>query len=228
MSNRETCPTCHKDGVIEEFKAYGQRYIKSQDERGYPSFWHTPPESQGEMELDSVCTWAEELHKRHGIDIRNIENNLDATVDKFPDCIAEMDGKRIGVEVTEFTVDDRERKKYLKGKAERSKKTPSPKVSVPSTADWPLCKFQKKLKEIVHRKDYIARKKQDKGKLMPLHKMFLLIVTDEPSLVDILNEYLQKTEVPHPSYFMDVYVMTSYDPTEGGYPVFKVCLLPTT
>ena len=120
-----------------------------------------------------------------------------------------MDGKPIGVEVTELTVDNTEREEYVKGQEgsqtnvifgpgqwkqeSRESRLDTP---VPNMANWSLDKFWKKLEERVQRKDEIARKWNEKGKLIQLNKLFLLIVTGERMLQVSLEQYLKEISIP--------------------------------
>ena len=92
-----------------------KRLHESAEQRAYPSYWHANRCSQTPMEIHATRTWAREMNKRgRAIDVCSIAKN-DAA---FPDCIAAEDGRRIGVEVAEFTVDEKDRKRYVAGKKE--------------------------------------------------------------------------------------------------------------
>lgn len=214
--------------VVEALKVY----IESGEKRGYPSYWHTDEKFQHSMEISATQAWANELNKQ-GYAIYGIETNPNDP----PDCIAEMNGERIGVEVTELTVDEKERKKYVKAKDEakinvflapgqvdddKMKKRLEeanrnrPKVRVPNTADWPFDKFRERLAGIVQKKEGKIRKQEEKGELISLDKIFLLIVTDEPNLWgERLDEYLNRIKLPRPQYFVAIYIMMSYMPSDG-------------
>ena len=115
-----------------------------------------------------------------------------------------MDGKKIGVELTEMV--DR---KAIK------ENHPIP--------PWPLDKFREHLSERVQEKDKRVRNRS-------LSKQFLLIVTDEWYLTEAttLPEYLKTIELQQPRNFDGIYVMTSYMPNpdeQGCYPVFEVRLV---
>ena len=209
-----------------------EEFIKSQEGRGYPSFWHADKESQHSMEVSATQEWANELNKQDH-SIHGIKTNPDDP----PDCLAEMDGERIGVEVTELTVDEKERKKYVKAKDESKiniflapgqvddDKTKEhleeasrnrPKARVPNTVDWPFDKFRNKLVDIVQEKDKKMREQKEKGELISLDKYFLLIVTDEQNLwKGRLEEYLHRIKLPRPQYFDAIYIMMSYMPNDG-------------
>ena len=241
-------------------------YIESGEKRGYPSYWHADEKFQCPMEVFATQDWANELNKQ-GYAIDGIETNPNDP----PDCIADMDGERIGVEVTELTVDEKERKRYIKAKDEAEiniflasgqvydDKTKERleeasrnqlKVRVPNTADWPFDKFRERLAGIVQKKEGKIRKQEEKGELISLDKIFLLIVTDEPNLWgELLKEYLNRIKLPRPQYFAAIYIMMSYMPSggdsglrrvfnpdlneyeevrpnlgRGHHPVFEVCL----
>ncbi len=206
--------------------------IESEEQRGYPSSWHADEGSQQLMEISTTQDWANELNKQgHSID------GIDTNPNDPPDCIAEMDRERIGVEVTELTGDEKERKEYVKAKEESATiifRAPGqvsddkpeahveetnrnrPKESVPHTADWPFGKFRKKLIEIVQKKDEKMQKKKGKDELVSLDKNFLLIVTSERNLgEERLEEYLNAIELPRPRYFDAIYVMGDYVSKDG-------------
>ncbi len=221
-------------GLNEEAVEALKAFIKSQEERGYPSFWHANKESQQPMEISATQAWANELNKQ-GYAIDGIETNPDDP----PDCVAEMDGERIGIEVTELTVDEKERKKYVEAKDESVTTTflapgqvyddktkerleeanrNRPKVRVPNPADWPFDKFREKLAKIVQKKDKKMRKQKENDQLISLGKNFLLIVTDEPNLgEERLDEYLKKIKLSRPQYFDAIYVMYSYVPNNDAH-----------
>ena len=71
--------------------------------RGHAPYWHAEDNAdykfQGPMEVFATRCCAEEMNRRgHSIPIRKIKDNLDGP----PDVFAEMDGKTIGVEMTEL------------------------------------------------------------------------------------------------------------------------------
>lgn len=212
-------------------------FLESARKRVYPSGWHADGEFQQPMEISATQVWANELNKQ-GHSICRIEPNLkDSNPNDPPDCIAEMDGERIGVEVTELTVNEKERKKYVKARGEsvstifrapgqvyddkireRSEEANQnrPKVRVPNTADWPFDKFLEKLGKIVQKKVGKMRKKGEEGALISLDKYFLLVVTGEQNLgEERLDEYLNKIKLPRPQYFDAIYVIGDYVPNGG-------------
>ena len=72
---------------------------KSKESREYAPFWHAGNKSQEQMEVDSVMKWSMVMNRRSWpIDIQTVRKNPCEP----PDCLAKMDGKTIGVEVTEL------------------------------------------------------------------------------------------------------------------------------
>ena len=174
--------------TIEELK----HIVESEKQRGYPSYWHADNESQGAMEVYATKAWVSELNKQDSAPpICKIKKNCK----EFPDCVAERDGLRLGIEVTEFTVDEKDRRKYVKnategrrvilrsaGSEDGEQKTRvrlekaeqyQLKVPVPNAQDWPLERFQQKLEKIVETKNKKAHIWDKKGCLdsfdKPLH-----------------------------------------------------------
>ena len=233
-----------EESIVDEVK----RVLESEVKRGYPSFWHADNDTQSSMEVGATRSWAEELNKRGcAIRICTIRKNSE----KFPDCTAEIDGRKIGVEVTELTVTDKERKQYVKAvdnqKAnvfpaqgvdyneqtkDRVKEAQSSrlKTRVPSTPGWGFESFRKKIEDIVKKKDKKAQHWNEKGKLESIDEKVLLIVKDEQNLSeDKVDEYLDAITVPRAKHFDKIYLMLSYQPGgddgNGCYPVFDVMMI---
>ena len=177
---------------------------------------------QDYFEVCATRDWARELRKsNHSIPDSKIKKNDDDP----PDVLADMDGKRIGVEVTRLICEltARDRREY-RSRPEMQR------VSL-----WPLKRFQEDLMEAVQRKDSKMKRKYGKtGRVPSLHKQFLLLVTNELYLgEDVLADYLtdeNKVTVPKPHSFDAVYVMggevhgPETNPVEVHYPVFEVSL----
>ena len=178
---------------------YTERTRDRNRKRGHANFWNAVNEDQGLMEVYATKEWAKEMNERGWqIDMGTIRQNPET----YPDCLAEMDGKQIGVEVTEMV----DRKAI-------DEQNPIP--------PWLLDKFLEHLSERVQEKDKRVRDSS-------LSKQFLLIVTDEANLDEAtLSEYLKTIELQQPRHFDGIYVMMSYTPNpaeQGYYPVFEVCL----
>ena len=174
------------------------------------------------MEVFATRCCAEEMNRRgHSIPIRKIKDNLDGP----PDVFAEMDGKTIGVEMTELVCEEAINA-YPEIPPLVEPVEPGPhaldKLPQPMPPKWPLGKFERRLREIVQCKEEKARKKHKRdGKDNSLSKQSLLIVTDEPWLDEkTLSEYLKTIKLQRPQNFDGVYIMGS----EGHYPVFEASL----
>ena len=237
MTNeRHTEEEITEEEIIDEMR----RQQVSEEKRGYPSFWHADNDTQNSMEVGATRAWTEELNNRgFAIRICTIRKNSE----EFPDCIAEMDRRQIGVEVTELTVTDKERKQYVKAvdmavgvddneqTTDRLKKAQSSrlKTRVPNAPGWDSESFRKKIEDVVKKKDKKAQHWTDKGKLESVDEKVLLIVTDEQNLSeDKVDEYLDSITVPRAKHFDKIYLMLSYQPGgddgNGYYPVFDVLM----
>ena len=206
----------------EERIVEGLKRIENKNrKRGHATCWHAENEFQGPMEVFATRAWAEEMNRQGcQINICTIRKNTE----RYPDCLAEMDGEKIGVEVTEL-VDENAIKEHPKIPPLVEPVEPGPhaldKLPQPMPPEWSSDKFEQRLNEIVQRKD---RRVKDGS----LSKQFLLIVTCEPYLdEETLSGYLKTIKLQQPWHFDGVYVMGSYMPDpdgEGHYPVFEVPL----
>lgn len=217
-------------------------YCSEEGERGrqYPSYWHATNLTQAIMENHATQSWALEVNSRGwGIDLPSIVK----VEGDFPDCIAGANGLRIGVEVTELTVNEDERREFIEGRrqnlqrvflapgvewshqVERSLDACEPNMPFGETADWPFEKFQGKFLEILQRKEHSAHSHADKGILRYLDKLILLIVTDEPNLwKERLRGYMDDLRLPKSNAFSHVFIMMAPDPSavsgESRFPLF--------
>ena len=84
----------------EERMVAGLKQIENMDRRrGHATFWNADNKSQCWMEVGATSDWAEKMDSQgHSIPICKIKKNLDDP----PDVFAEMDGEKIGIEVTEL------------------------------------------------------------------------------------------------------------------------------
>ena len=194
--------------------------------RGHAPYWHAEDNAdykfQGPMEVYAARCWAEEMNRRCcQIDIDTIRKNPET----YPDCLAEMDGEKIGIEMTELvdeeTIDEHPKIPPLVAPVE-----PGPhaldKLPQPMPPEWSLDKFERCLNKRVQRKD-------ERVKDGSLSKQFLLIVTDEPWLDEAtLSEYLKTIRLQRPRHFDGIFVMGSYVPDgegHGHYPVSEASLV---
>lgn len=194
-----------------------KRFADSHRKRGHAPYWHADNEFQGPMEVGAVIDWAKEMNKRGWqIDICTIKKNCEP----YPDCIAEMNGEKIGVEVTELVDEDAIRGHPENPHYEGPEQFMS-EFQSPMPPKWPFEKFERCLRKIVCRKDKRTRDSS-------LAKQFLLIVTDEPWLDEAtLADHLSTVKLQRPRHFDGVYVMMSYVPNPAGkghghHPVFEV------
>ena len=205
-----------------------ERIECSKRRRGYATGFHVPRELKSLGEVDFTRKWAEEMNRQGcQIDIHTIRKNLEP----YPDCLGEIDGEKIGVEVTELVCQEaieaypeiprlvEPGPEQFLGLLEQLASLPRPPIFVV----WTLDAFQEHLNERVQEKD---KRVKDSS----LSKQFLLIVTDEPWLGEAtLSKYLKATKLQQPRHFDGVYVMGSYTPNPAGkgrgrYPVFEVLL----
>ena len=216
--------------------AEGLKRIENMNrKRGHATCWHGERKFQGPMEVFATRCWSEEMDKLgHSIPICKIEENRDdkGNRDDPPDVLAEMDGNKIGVEVVEL-VDEKAIAKHPKIPPLRELVEPGPdaldKLPQPMPPEWPLEKFERRLRKRVQDKEGKVRKKHERdGKDNSLSKQFLLIVTCEPYLDEAtLSEYLKIIKLQRPRHFDGIYVMMSYVPNPAGkghghYPLFEV------
>ena len=202
--------------------AEGLKRIESMNrKRGHATCWHGEREFQGPMEVYATRCWAEEMNKRGcQIDIDTIRKNPET----YPDCLAEMDGEKIGIEVTEL-VDEEAIDEHPKIPPLVAPVEPGPhaldKLPQPMPPEWPSNKFERCLNKRVQSKD-------ERVKDGSLSKQFLLIVTDEPWLDEAtLSEYLETIRLQRPRYFDGIFVMGSYVPDgegRGHHPIFEAPL----
>ena len=146
---------------------------------------------------DHTQDWANEMHRRDpSIQICEIRSNPNDP----PDCFADMNGKRVAVEVSKLVGEHREE-------------------------DWPLEKFKENLREKVKKKDGITGRESSLHK-----QFLLIPVGTEIHLGEsVLKEYLKKIKLPRPKNFDAVYVMGAQVVRDAGegrhyHPVFEVCL----
>ncbi len=211
----------HEQELLEAMKR-----IENMDrKRGHASYWHAEREFQEPMEVFASRCWAEEMNRRsHSIRICEIEVNRNDP----PDVFAEMDGEKIGIEVTEL-VDEQAINEHPTIPQLVEMVEPGPhaldKLPQPMPPKWPLEKFERRLREIVQcKEEKMGKKHKRNGKDNSLSRQFLLIVTDEDYLLDdeaTLPEYLKTIKLQRPKNFSGVYIMGSPD-GEGHCPVFDV------
>ncbi|MDE0489362.1 MAG: hypothetical protein OXI07_09250 [Gammaproteobacteria bacterium] len=150
-------------------------------------FYDAPREFKG-LEEEDVCErLAKSLAEQGECDIREIRKYRDPEnpkTDLFPDCLAECDGRKIGMEVRE-----------LRGGPEAFEL-------------WPLEKFEESLQSIISEKNDKAQIGGREKFLATLHRLCVVIPTDEPNLPDeTIRKYLQQIRLPKPSHIDKAYVL---------------------
>ena len=144
---------------------------------------------QGLSEISMVEDWAKEMRKQ-GHSICKISKNKNDP----PDVLATLDGKPIGIEVTNLVI-------YLRNGQHAH--------------EWTLEDFKERLMEIVETKDQKAcRKRKERSERdgkraldCRLHKLILLIFTPEMYLQRRIKEFLDQITLPQPHVFGQVFVM---------------------
>ena len=207
--------------LMQIFCETAEEFAESDRKRGHATFFHTPQKYKRLEEVSDTRAWAEEMNKRgFQIDLDTIRPNPTDP----PDVFAEMDGKRIGVEVTEL-VDEEAIRAHPKvpryqGPGHFRKHFPDSPI-----VKWSPAKLERYLWKIVQKKDMAARSPS-------VSEQFLLIVTDEPWFIHagstVLPEYLEIVKLPRPRNLDGVYIMgssmTDGDSEDAHYPVFEIPL----
>ena len=115
-----------------------ERIEDSCRKRGHATGWHAPNEFQDRMEVEATKDWAGKINRRGWkIDIHTIRKNSET----YPDCIAEMDGERIGVEVTEL-VDGNAIREHPENPRYEGPEQFLREFSQPMPPKWPFGKFR--------------------------------------------------------------------------------------
>ncbi len=154
-----------------------------------PGLYYDVPRDYKGLEEESVCeALRESLAAQGECNIRNIRKYRDPDnpkKDLFPDCLAEIDGKTIGIEVSEL----------------RRGQTCEP---------WSLEKFQECLQSIISDKHEKAQIDGREKFVASLHRLYVVIPTDELFLPDVtIQEYLQQIRLPKPSHIDKAFVLGS-------------------
>ena len=165
-------------------------------------FWHVPSEYRDTQEKDVCERFARSLSDQGMGNIRDIRkyHHPDNSDKDFPDCIAEMDGKKIGIEVTELrkNIDSRDNQTRYR--------------------EWKPGQFREEILEIVKRKNEKAQI-PGRGKLLEsLDQLYVVIYTDEPALSpENIREYLKRPVGPKPCKIDEAFVLGPYEPAENAH-----------
>ena len=172
-----------------------KRYVEAGERRAAKgirvSHWDAPNESQLVQELMIAEELAKSLKEQGRAEIREIEPN--PIPNELPDCHARLDGKPIGIEVTELI------------------------EPFQHWTDWPLERFREKLAASIDKKDRKAGKPERAPALSRLYQLWLVIATDERLLTpELIEEHLAWIRLTKPAYFDAVFVLGPYEPTENA------------
>ncbi len=150
-------------------------------------FWDTPHGFRDCQEV-LVCEMLAKSLRAQGKDnIRKIRKHGK----DFPDCLAEMDGKEIGIEVTELKEDKEPYK------------------------EWTLEQFQKHILSIVRCKNEKAQIQGREELLESLYQLYIVIMTDEFMLFpETIRDYLRQPLGPKPCKIDKVFFLGPYEPAD--------------
>ena len=119
-------------------------------------------------------------------DIRNIRKyrRPDDTDKEFPDCLADLDGKEIGIEVAEL----RDGMKFWE--------------------PWPLERFRNHVKKEIEDKNAAALILGRQAFVESLHQLYVVIPTDEPELPpSLIEDHMEHIRLPKPSHIDKAFVL---------------------
>ena len=161
-------------------------------------FWDAPPEYK-DLEEEYVCAkLGDTLFAQGKGDIRKIrkyQHPKDSNRN-FPDCLAEMDGNLIGIEVTEL------------------------REGMDPWKPWSLERLDICLRSKIKVKNDKAQIHRREELVKSLHQLYVVIPTDEPGLPpDIVRSYLQQIRLPKPSHVDHAFVLVPREPADN--PVIR-------
>ncbi len=201
-------------GLLQEVK----RYVEAGKKRGHASLGAIPKDDPklGEepghhrevQERDWVNNFAELLSAKFGREITEIQSNPDDP----PDCFAEEEGKKIGIEVTEL-VKGEILHRIAQNRYGKKDYSPSEKFA---DEHWVHDDFVQRVQELLDKKVERARKT---GKIIDV----LLIYTYENDLYpERLKEWLSN-EIFSAANISEVFFLRSDWPENGDHsPLFKM------
>ena len=176
---------------VATLKRYAEAGERKADKGIRVSHWDASHAFQPVQELMITEELAKSLKKQRRAEIREIEPN--PTPNELPDCHARLDGKRIGIEVTELI------------------------EPFEHWTDWPLERFREKLAASIDKKDRKAGKPERVPALSRLHQLWLVIATDERLLTpELIEEHLAWIRLTKPVHFDAVFVLGPYEPRENA------------
>ena len=173
------------DETLEDVQYLIRSHEAAAKHRGASSLRHAPSAYQGEQEVDACVDLGHSLFAQGQGDLREIRKNDRRN---FPDCLAELDGNLVGVEVCELI---------------------DPKMA---GTDWPIDRFSRVLGEAIQNKDTKATKNDRPAFLAALSQLILLVHTDEDALKrEVLRQYTERIRFPKPKYIDKAYVLGPYE-----------------
>lgn len=122
------------------------------------SIRHAPSKYQKVHEMEVCDNFADSFAEQEFGDIQELRPNLSPQPYDFPDCFGELEGKLIGIEVTEL--------------AERTDQL----------QQWTFDRLEQELNRISKEKDGKATNPERRSLLKKLHELFLVIHTDIPAI----------------------------------------------
>ena len=174
---------------IEEFKHLVRSNRAAASRRGVPSLRHAPNRFRSAQEVDVCADFARSLLNQSGCSIQGIYKN--ETTD-FPDCFATLDGKVIGIEVTELMDPDQ------------------------AYSEWPRTRFCREVSKAIRKKDEKAPKDDRLELLRKLSQLILVIHMDEADLTSTsLRKHLDALEFPKPVNIYQAFVLGPYEPMDN-------------
>ena len=164
------------------------------ERRGRASLWHTPQtntsnhrEWQAVQEFTVSEEFAKSLREQGVADIQAIRVNPDPN--ELPDCLAELNGKPIGIEVTQLIASDEAHK------------------------EWCRDSFEHAVTALIVKKGNKATIPQRVETLSLLSQLFLVIPTDETYLSpENIADYLRTIRVTKPPGIDRAFVLGPYEP----------------
>ena len=162
--------------------------------RGRSSHWHTPQkktsnhrEWQPAQQLAVSMEFAKSLREQGIADIQAIKVNPD--LNELPDCLAVLDGKPIGIEVTELIASDEPHK------------------------EWCRDSFEHAVTALIVKKSDTASSPKRVETLSSLDQLFLVVFTDETYLPpETIADYLRNIRVTKPPGIDRAFVLGPYEP----------------
>ena len=158
------------------------------ERRGAASFRHAPGPFQAEQEIDVCSDLGDSLFDHGKGDLRRIRKN---DIRNFPDCLAELNGMPIGIEVYELMDPDQ------------------------AHTPWPIDRFSREVSRAIQNKDSKAGQKERPDFIATLSQLILVIHTDETALTsEVLANYLRQLRFPKPRYIDQAFVLGPFEPDD--------------